>query len=94
MRFAQLKDLKGQRCTRTQGQPMPVSPDHLADHQPIIEHPHRYQVLLDARGRMHLTELLDVAGNMHRNEGIGSGDDQAVARHRQLEPGRTLLLKF
>jgi hypothetical protein len=43
-----------------------VSRYDLADHKPVEEHPHRSELLLDARLRMGLAALLDVGGDDRR----------------------------
>ena len=40
----------------------------LADHQPVEQHADRRQVLLDARRRVRLAQLLDVGGDVQRLE--------------------------
>ena len=64
-----------------------IAANHLANNQPIIEHPDRRQVLLDAWRRACLTEILDVAGDMHRLDGIKTPQPSLLApaeefRHR------------
>ena len=45
-----------------------VGSDDLADHEPVEQHAHRGQVLLDRGCRVGLPELLDVGGDVDRLE--------------------------
>jgi hypothetical protein len=43
-----------------------VIADNLADNQPVEQHPHGRQVLLNARRRVGFAQLLDIGRHMHR----------------------------
>ena len=64
-----------------------VEGEDLADDEPVEEHPERREVLLDARGRKRLGELLDVGRDDHRLD-LVEGEASALAPLGEPAHGR------
>jgi hypothetical protein len=56
----------------------------LTDHQPVKEHPHGGELLLDGRGRELLAQAFDPGRHMHRLDG---GQGKAFAPGEELRAG-------
>ena len=67
-----------------------VAPDDLADHQPVEQHAHRRQMLLDAGRRVRRPELLDVGGHMHGLEEPELGQPPALAPAEEVRNGQSI----
>jgi hypothetical protein len=66
-----------------------IAPDDLADHEPVEQHAHRRQVLLDRGRRVGLAQVLDVGGDVDRLEAaeLAEAADLAPAEKLGNSPG-------